>query len=534
MPSVVSVDEDGNVLVGNEACEVEACLGAYRNVKRVIGTGGYIKPDIATVVPRVKPNPNGMTYKKNSLDNQMLDADQHPTMLQTLDGKGTISPEMISSCIIQKLKAAAEYHLKKPVTRAVVGVPAYFHDKQREATQRAVELAGIPKVKLLREPEAAAFAYGIGRKQAGIGDEDELVLVFDLGGGTFDVSVLVVGGGVSEVICTSGNVQLGGSDFDFKVARHLVEVLGAKQWKKAARDAVVRAAEAIRIHLSNNRRANLCLPAQEEAWLTIGCFNPLFTNTDIAANMTDGITRNETHINYQFTRAAMERLCQEEFQALLRPVREVAIMAGALLPGDTSPTLVENALEMEEVFQVGQRDSAQFDDFYKDDDPVDAETLLELQEQDMMKAKKAQQRGRRKARNIAKQERKFRQEKRKVQEQAASGRSLDGTKVRDGISGRPISRVVLVGGATRMPGVGKLLEALTGVRAERTVNPDEAVALGCAVHVGVLDGKGGMGTVLNPLQAAILRAIAEQQAGIVTDESEFDSDADELGEAEYF
>ena len=197
--------------------------------------------------------------------------------------------------------------------------------------------------------------------------------------------------------------------------------------------------------------------------------------------------------------------------------------------------MVETALEMEDAFQSSQK-APTFDDFYRNDevkDPVDAEMLLKLQEDDMKATKKAQQRGRRKARNVAKQERKFRQEKRKIQESANVGATSDGTKVRDGISGRPISRIVLVGGATRMPSIGKLLEALTGVPPERTVNPDEAVALGCAVHVGVLDGKEGMGTVLNPMQAAILRAVADQQSGLLSNDSDFD-DGSEFSEAEYF
>jgi hypothetical protein len=132
--------------------------------------------------------------------------------------------------------------------------------------------------------------------------------------------------------------------------------------------------------------------------------------------------------------------------------------------------------------------------------------VLEKIELDTKAAKKMQQKGRKKARHVAKEERKYRAESRKVIE------TLPETRVRaDGISGRPISRVVLVGGATRMPAIGRLISALTGVVPQKTVNPDEAVALGCAVHVGVLDGKEELGTVLTPMQAAILRAVVEKQ-----------------------
>jgi len=454
----------------------------------------------------------------------------------------------------------AQNHTHCRVTRAVIGVPAYFNDAQREATQRAAEMAGLSKVKLLREPEAAALAYGIGKQQLlrmpntvleqsqdpsddNDNDDEELVLVFDLGGGTFDVSMLLVGGGLTEIISTSGNAQLGGSDFDGRVAdhfrqlgtRHAAAASSRPSWSQEGLAARVRAAELTRIHLSNNKQAYLALPLTEADWLEME--SPLLSLDDLEEmeltpdNLTETGTNNSTHILCCLSRRTFESLCKEELQALLRPVREVAIMSGALLPGDTSPTLVEAALEMEEV-----RDSLEFQDFYGDDDDGDQEDsssdqdnelLLQLQEADMKAAKKAQQRGRKKARNVAKRERKYRQEKRKVA--ATDTRvAVEGSKVRDGIAGRPISRVVLVGGATRMPAVGRLVAALTGTVPQKTVNPDEAVALGCAVHVGVLDGTQGMGTVLNPMQAAILRAVAMQQGLDGSDDFDegFEDDAD--------
>ena len=621
MPSVVSLEEnletknDNNnpttaqsnqvrVHVGKDACDRQVVLGgAYRNVKRVLGTGGKIPRDVASVVPFVLPNPKGKTYQKDSLSNQLYDAQHFPTLLRSMlpavgPYPATILPETISSYVLQTLVAAAEQHTSQRVTRAVIGVPAYFHDAQRNATVQAAQQAGLQKVKLLREPEAAALAYGIGKEQlrsrekdmANDGDDDdELVLVFDLGGGTYDVSMLVVGGGVTEIISTSGDVKLGGSDFDRRVAEHLTKLLNdhvetspedknnnnnndsIKNWSDDAKNSLLRASEDIRIYLSNNRFVNLVLPLSENDWLTLTDSASLMV-PDQGSSQTDAWSEkgvsNATHVLYRLSRRNMERHFRNELQALLRPLREVAIMAGALLPGDTSPLLVAAAMEDEDDDDADNEKNLLFDDFYQNEEQAstdapessqkavsqeefDRSLLLEVvQDLDMRQAKKAQQRGRKRARDVAKQERKYRQEKRKLQEQAtmmaarkaaSQGDALDtsSVKVRDGISGRPISRIVLVGGATRMPAIGRLLTALTGVVPQRTVNPDEAVALGCAVHVGVLDGVRGMGvtTVLNPMQAAILRAVAEQQQRGVMSRSDFEDDADddeEFGDAEYF
>jgi hypothetical protein len=143
----------------------------------------------------------------------------------------------------------------------------------------------------------------------------------------------------------------------------------------------------------------------------------------------------------------MESLCLREFQALLRPLREVAIMAGALLPGDASPSAVEAALALEEEIEQAMQDSVSFDSFYEPQDPLverddnmNHDMVLQLQKLDMKENKKAQQQGRKKARTVAKQEKRFRTEKRKVDATVAD------VKIQSGINGRPISQVVLVGG----------------------------------------------------------------------------------------
>ena len=553
MPSVVSLlaaeqsDQALQVRVGQQACQQELELGAYRNVKRVLGTGGKISRDVAKVVPSLRVSKEGKTYKKDNLLNQLHDAEHFPSMLQSTVDKDTfIPPEVISSHILQILKQAAETETGQPVTRAVVGVPAYFNDAQRQATVKAAELAGITKVKLLREPEAAALAYGMGKMQIGQGDQDELVLVFDLGGGTYDVSMLVVGGGVTEIISTSGNVKLGGSDFDARVARYMHQVLqdnGASmsRWSADARNAILRSAEVVRIFLSNNRRVDLALPLREADWKQLLDASDVIVRTNGSAEPAPDDALQETHALCQLSRREMELLFRDEIQSLLRPIREVAIMAGALLPGDSSPTMVEAAMEMEEEDQA----ALTYSDFYEPGDEskgasstdISPELLLELQDTDVKATKKAQQRGRKRARDVSKQERKFREEKRKVQEKFSSQQQTgdSNVKIRDGITGRPISQVVLVGGATRMPVIGRLLAALTGVVPQKTVNPDEAVALGCAVHAGVLDGVQGMGTVLSPMQAAILRAVAQQE-GMMNDlEGDFDdNDDEEFVDVEYY
>jgi molecular chaperone DnaK (HSP70) len=510
MKSAVAFDADGSKpLVGNAAIEWERAehRSAYRHVKRVIGMGSnFISRETVDVVPHLVAvsNDNSRTTtkkkkkKKPTLLRLLEDAKENPTMLHSLTDTGEkVSPEKISSCILSHLLDVATEYTNQSITRAVIGVPAYFNDAQRDATVRAANEAGIEKVKLLREPEAAALAYGIDKDS----QEEELVLVFDLGGGTYDVSILLVEEGLTEIVCTSGNSQLGGSNFDAKIAKQLSSLTNGCCRKGACSDLMVRSAEAIRIYLSNNRAVDLALPLSDEGWLALddaeSVIVPKHEEIEVGSS-------NSTHIFCQLTRKEMERLCIDELQQLLRPIREVAIMAGALLPGDARPSVVESAIEMESAFTDA-------DDFYEDDSDRDFNTKTNgegiPEELDFKNAKKMQQKGRKKARETAKSEKKFRAESRKVKET----QPVD-TKIRaDGISGRPISRVVLVGGATRMPAIGRLIAALTGVVPQKTVDPDEAVALGCAVHVGVLDGKEEMGTVLNPMQAALLRAVVEKQ-----------------------
>jgi predicted Holliday junction resolvase-like endonuclease len=227
----------------------------------------------------------------------------------------------------------------------------------------------------------------------------------------------------------------------------------------------------------------------------------------------------------------MEEICLQEFLALLRPVREVAILAGAMLPGDASPSAVEAVLKMEEEMEMNLANNEDwFSDFYNEkgeastsDNNISNDILLQLNEYSLKEQKNRQQKGRKRARNMQKDEKKFREQKRKANNEAKlkTNTNAQNVKVRDGITGRRITQVVLVGGATRMPAIGRLLAALTGVVPQKTVNPDDCVSLGCAVQVGILDGLNSELQVLTPIEAAMMRALAKKR-GIVKDQEEFD------------
>jgi molecular chaperone DnaK len=272
------------------------------------------------------------------------------------------TPQEISSMILQKLKSDAEAYLGEPINEAVITVPAYFTDAQRQATKDAGIIAGLEVLRIINEPTAAALAYGLDKQ-----NEDQHILVFDLGGGTFDVSILQLGKGVFEVKATAGNNHLGGDDFDNLLVRWLVENFQSQENIDLASDRMAiqrlrEAAEKAKIELSSLITTSINLPF-------------------IAADETG-----PKHLEVEITRAKFEELTRELVEKTLEPV------------------------------QQSLKDS-------------------ELQPSD-------------------------------------------------------INRVILVGGSTRMPAVQQLISRFFSAgQIDRSVNPDEAVALGAAIQAGVLGGE---------------------------------------------
>jgi molecular chaperone DnaK len=321
-PSVVAFAKDGEVLVG-EVAKRQAITNpdrTIRSVKRHMGTGWKID----------------------------------------IDGKNYTSQE-ISARTLMKLKRDAEAYLGESVTQAVITVPAYFDDAQRTATQEAGTVAGLEVLRIINEPTAAALAYGLDK-----GDEDQTILVFDLGGGTFDVSVLEIGDGVFEVRSTHGDTSLGGDDWDDAVIEWLVTSFKNEHGVDLSNDSMAgqrlkEAAEKAKIELSQVQQTQINLP-----FITATDAGPL-------------------HLDYALSRSKFEELTSDLLQRTRVPF-EQAIKDAGLTKGE-------------------------------------------------------------------------------------------------------IDHVILVGGSTRMPAVAGLVHELTGKEPNKTVNPDEVVAIGAAVQAGVLKGE---------------------------------------------
>jgi molecular chaperone DnaK len=345
-PSVVAFNKNGERLVGQTA-KRQATINPENtvfSVKRFIGRryeDAETKSEQERVPYRIETGPRG-DVRINI----------------PFSGK-SYTPQEVSAMVLGKLKNDAEDFLGQPVTKAVITVPAYFNDSQRQATKDAGKIAGLEVLRIINEPTAAALAYGLEKK------EDETILVFDLGGGTFDVSILEVSEGLVEVQSTNGDTHLGGDDWDKATSDWMVNEFLADQGIDLSRDRqalqrVREAAEKAKIELSSTMQTEINLP-----FITADASGP-------------------KHLQLNLTRAKFEQLTEDLVQRLTGPVNK--------------------ALE-------------------------DA--------------------------NVKSSE---------------------------------LDAVVLVGGSTRMPMVQELVKDLTGQEPNKSVNPDEVVALGAALQAGVLAG----------------------------------------------
>ena len=302
-PSVVGFSKDGERLVGQIA-KRQAVTNPQNTVFSIKRFMGRKMPEVTEEIKRVP-------YSVKSGTNDVAAVE--------VQGKRYTPPE-ISAMILQKMKQTAEDYLGHAVTKAVVTVPAYFNDSQRQATKDAGKIAGLDVLRIINEPTAAALAYGLDKK----GKKDEKVAVFDLGGGTYDISVLelydVDGTRQFEVKSTNGDTHLGGDDFDQKVIDWLVAEFKKDQTIDLSKDPMAlqrlkEAAEKAKIELSGTMSTDINLP-----FITADQSGP-------------------KHLNYQLTRAKFEQLVDDLIQRTLEPMKKALADAG-MQPGEVDEVLL--------------------------------------------------------------------------------------------------------------------------------------------------------------------------------------------------
>ena len=344
-PSIVAYTKKEELLVGQ--------LAKRQSVVNAENTFFSVKRFIGCKADEVSEESKELPYKVIKDDNGNI-------KIKCSSLNKDFSPEEVSAQVIRKLITDAKEYLGQDVTKAVITVPAYFNDSQRQATVDAGKIAGIEVLRIINEPTAASLAYGLDKKQ------NETILVFDLGGGTFDVSVLEVGDGIFEVLSTAGDTNLGGDDFDKALVRWLVKDFEEKEGTNLTKDIqalqrLTEAAEKAKMELSNVEKTTINLP-----FITADKSGP-------------------KHIQQDLTREKFETLCKDLIDRCRIPV--------------------EKALKDAKLDKSG------------------------------------------------------------------------------------IDEVVLVGGSTRIPAIQQLVESLTGKKPNKSVNPDEVVAIGAAIQAGILAGE---------------------------------------------
>ncbi len=321
-PSVVAVNKKGDRLVGQVAQRqrVTNPKNTIYGVKRLIGrkfSDKEVQKDIDILPFAIEQAGSGVKVKL---------------------GDKSYTPEEISAMILAKIKADAEAFLGEKVTEAVITVPAYFDDAQRQATKDAGKIAGLEVKRIINEPTAAALAYGLE------GGKDEKIAVFDLGGGTFDISILELGDGVFEVLSTNGDTHLGGEDFDNRIVNHFLEVFKKEEGidlrnDKAAMQRLKDEAEKAKKELSSTSSYEVNLP---------------FITAD-----DDG----PKHFEYTLTRAKLEELVKDLVERLAEPV-EKALKDAGLKPSDINSVVLVGGMTrmpavVEKVKQIFGKDPMQ-------------------------------------------------------------------------------------------------------------------------------------------------------------------------------
>src|SRR5215204_2658484 len=311
-PSIVAFNSDGERLVGQPA-KRQAVTNPTRTifaVKRLIGRrydDPMVEKDKKLVPYPIVKGDNGDAWVE-------------------VDGK-KYSPSQISAFILQKMKETAESFLGEKVEKAVITVPAYFNDAQRQATKDAGRIAGLDVLRIINEPTAAALAYGLDRK------EGKTIAVYDLGGGTFDVSILEIGDGVFEVKSTNGDTFLGGEDFDMRLVEYLAAEFKKEQGidlktDKLALQRLKEAAEKAKIELSSSTQTDINLP-----FITADASGP-------------------KHLTMKLTRAKFEALVDDLIQKTVEPCRRALKDAGLSAGEISEVVLVGGMTRMPKVQEV--------------------------------------------------------------------------------------------------------------------------------------------------------------------------------------